>query len=136
MKSCLNSMSCVNRYPDYPIDQHFGRPVSTSQMNRALIFDYIQGRAEKSNLRALILFDRELKSVSWSAETQEFELVLSKDLCSSKGLSQNFRCTDLIVANGNNISLIFRHSDMMIFAKGASPRQRSRKFQASKNFQE
>ncbi|GAB2513999.1 NAD(P)-binding domain-containing protein [Nocardia heshunensis] len=59
-KECLE-------FADYPFDEHFGGPIP-SFPPRAVLYDYITGRAKKSNVRQYIRFDTAVRELSWDGE--------------------------------------------------------------------
>src|SRR5699024_808044 len=58
---------------DYSFDEHFGKPMS-SFPPREVLFDYIQGRIEKSNARDFIRFNTPARWVSFDEATQKFSV--------------------------------------------------------------
>lgn len=89
-KECLE-------FSDYTFDEHFGRPIS-SYPPREVLFDYIQGRIEKSNARDYIRFNTSARWVDFDEETQKFTVVLD-DLVNSKTYTEEFDY--LVVATGH-----------------------------------
>src|SRR5699024_2670970 len=73
---------------DYTFDEHFGRPIS-SYPPREVLFDYIQGRIEKSNAREFIRFNTSARWVSFDDNTQKFTVVLD-DLANDKTYTEEF----------------------------------------------
>lgn len=67
-KECLE-------FADYTFDEHFGRPIS-SFPPRAVLFDYIQGRVAKSDVRKYIQFSTAARWVSYDEKAQEFTLTV------------------------------------------------------------
>ena len=49
-------------FADYSFEEHFGKPIG-SYPPRAVLFDYIQGRARKSGIRDRIQFDTIVRDV-------------------------------------------------------------------------
>src|SRR5699024_4893113 len=78
-------------------DEHFGRPIS-SYPPREVLFDYIQGRIEKSNAREFIRFNTSARWVSFDDNTQKFTVVLD-DLANDKTYTEEFDY--LVVASGH-----------------------------------
>lgn len=89
-KECLE-------FSDYSFDEHFGRPVS-SYPPREVLFDYIQGRIEKSNARDFIRFNTAARWVDFDEETQKFSVILD-DLVENKTYTEVFDY--LVVATGH-----------------------------------
>ena len=89
-KECLE-------FSDYPFDEHFGKPIS-SYPPRPVLFDYIQGRINKSNARDFIRFDTVVRWVNFDEDTQKFTIVLD-DLKKNKTYSEEFDY--LVVASGH-----------------------------------
>ncbi|OWF47072.1 Senecionine N-oxygenase [Mizuhopecten yessoensis] len=90
-KECLE-------YPDYTFYDHFGK-VLPSFPPRAVLFDYLQGRWNKSNLRNYVTFNTVVKSVTFNKETDDFT-VMVKDLSIDKDLPPE-RFSHVIVASGH-----------------------------------
>lgn len=67
-KECLE-------FSDYPFDEHFGGPIP-SFPPREVLYDYIVGRAKKSNVRQFIEFDTAVRQVSFDDATQRFTLAI------------------------------------------------------------
>ncbi|EID14062.1 flavin-containing monooxygenase [Mycolicibacterium phlei] len=65
-KECLE-------FADYTFDEHFGSPIP-SFPPREVLYDYIIGRAKKSNVREAIRFETPVRSVSFDAGTQTFSV--------------------------------------------------------------
>ncbi|TYB78504.1 NAD(P)-binding domain-containing protein [Bizionia myxarmorum] len=89
-KECLE-------FSDYSFDEHFKKPIS-SYPPRPVLFDYIQGRIKKNNVRDYIRFDTTARWVSFDDESQKFTVVLD-DLKIDKTYSEEFDY--LIVASGH-----------------------------------
>jgi trimethylamine monooxygenase len=89
-KECLE-------FADYSFDEHFGRAIS-SFPPRAVLFDYIKGRVEKSDVRKYVKFNTAARFVSYNEETQEFTLTV-EDL--TAGLSETHVFDKLVVSTGH-----------------------------------
>ncbi|MBH0236418.1 NAD(P)-binding domain-containing protein [Methylobrevis albus] len=89
-KECLE-------FADYGFEEHFGRAIP-SYPPRAVLFDYIKGRVEKSGVRSFVRFETPVKWVSWSDETQLFTVTV-KDLKSDTVSSETFDY--VVVASGH-----------------------------------
>lgn len=82
---------------DYSFDEHFGKPIS-SYPPRPVLFDYIQGRINKSNAKNYIRFNTTARWVIYDKETKKFTLYLD-DLKKNETYSEVFDY--LIVATGH-----------------------------------
>ncbi|WP_212564601.1 NAD(P)-binding domain-containing protein [Pontibacter indicus] len=89
-KECLE-------FADYTFDEHFGKPIS-SYPPRPVLFDYIQGRVDKCNVRDYIRFNTTARWVEYKEDTQQFSVVL-EDLAHNKTYTEEFDY--LIVASGH-----------------------------------
>ncbi|MBQ0768803.1 MAG: NAD(P)/FAD-dependent oxidoreductase [Bizionia sp.] len=89
-KECLE-------FSDYSFDEHFKKPIS-SYPPRPVLFDYIQGRINKSNARDYIRFNTTARWVSFDENTKKFTLILD-DLKNDKTYSEEFDY--LIIASGH-----------------------------------
>lgn len=67
-KECLE-------FADYPFDEHFGGPIP-SFPPREVLFDYIVGRAKKSNVRQFIHFDTAVRDITFDDDSQAFEVTV------------------------------------------------------------
>lgn len=67
-KECLE-------FADYSFDEHFGGPIP-SFPPREVLYDYIAGRAKKSNVRQFIQFDTAVRHVSFDHDSQTFALTV------------------------------------------------------------
>jgi trimethylamine monooxygenase len=63
-KECLE-------FADYSFEQHFGRPIA-SYPPREVLWYYIKGRVERSNVRDLIRFNNVVRSVTYSKASDKF----------------------------------------------------------------
>jgi trimethylamine monooxygenase len=89
-KECLE-------FADYYFEEHFGHPIA-SFPPREVLFDYIQGRVEKANVRDKIRFNSAIKNVEYSQESGLFTLSIS-NLVDDKVYSEEFDY--VIVASGH-----------------------------------
>lgn len=89
-KECLE-------FADYSFEEHFGRSVG-SFPPRAVLFDYIAGRAERSGIRDLIRFNHAVRRVSRSADGARFT-VTAHDYGAESAVSEDFDC--VVVASGH-----------------------------------
>lgn len=84
-------------FADYSFDEHFGQTIS-SYPPRSVLFDYIQGRVKKSNVRKYIRFNTTTRWVDYDEETKQFTVILD-DLKNNKTYSEVFDY--LVVASGH-----------------------------------
>ena len=63
-KECLE-------FADYGFEEHFGRPIA-SYPPREVLWDYIQGRVQKSDVRQYIRFSNPVRMVAWDSDRQTF----------------------------------------------------------------
>jgi len=89
-KECLE-------FSDYSFDEHFGRPIS-SFPPREVLFDYIKGRVEKSDVRKYVRFNTVARHVSYNEETEEFTLIV-EDL--PAGTTETHVFDKLVVSTGH-----------------------------------
>jgi trimethylamine monooxygenase len=89
-KECLE-------FADYSFDEHFGKSIS-SYPPRPVLFDYIQGRVKKSDVRRYIRFNTAVRWVSYQPETKKFTLILD-DLAANRTYTEEFDY--LVVASGH-----------------------------------
>ena len=84
-------------FADYSFDEHFGRPIP-SYPPRAVLFDYIQGRMKRNDLRQYIRFNTVARWVSFDESSQTFT-VTAEDLKTQQTYSETFDY--LVVATGH-----------------------------------
>ena len=89
-KECLE-------FSDYSFDEHFGKPIS-SYPPRSVLFDYIQGRVRKSDVRKYIRFNTTTRWVDYNEETKQFKVILD-DLVNNRTYTEIFDY--LVVATGH-----------------------------------
>lgn len=89
-KECLE-------FSDYTFDEHFGRPIS-SFPPREVLFDYISGRVEKSDVRKFIKFNTAVRWVNYDAASEEFT-VASQDV--RTGETETHVFDKLVVSTGH-----------------------------------
>jgi trimethylamine monooxygenase len=89
-KECLE-------FADYYFDEHFDHPIA-SYPPREVLFDYIQGRVEKANVRDQIRFNTAVRDVSFCEDTKKFT-VRVHDLTEDEAYSDEFDY--VIVASGH-----------------------------------
>ena len=84
-------------FADYSFDEHFGRPIS-SYPPRPVLFDYIQGRVKKSDIRSHIKFNTAARWVNFDEATKQFTVILD-DLVNNSTYEEVFDY--LVVATGH-----------------------------------
>jgi trimethylamine monooxygenase len=89
-KECLE-------FADYTFDEHFGGPIP-SFPPREVLFDYITGRAKKSNVRQYIRFDTAVRALSYDAGAEQFEITIESFADGGTGTERFDR---VIVATGH-----------------------------------
>lgn len=67
-KECLE-------FADYAFDEHFGQPIP-SFPPREVLYDYITGRAKKSNVRQFIQFNTAVRWISYDQDAETFTLTV------------------------------------------------------------
>lgn len=82
-------------FADYSFDEHFGRPIS-SYPPRAVLWDYIAGRVEKSDVRKYVRFSTVAR---WVEETEDGFFLTSQDLIAGTTVREHF--DKIIVASGH-----------------------------------
>ncbi|MEL6289671.1 MAG: NAD(P)/FAD-dependent oxidoreductase [Pseudomonadota bacterium] len=89
-KECLE-------FADYSFDEHFGKPIP-SFPPRAVLADYILGRARSASLQDRVRFNTSVRGVTYLAEDGQFKVV-SEDLKTHTLTAENF--DNVIVATGH-----------------------------------
>ena len=89
-KECLE-------FADYSFEEHFGKPIA-SYPPRAVLWDYIKGRVEKSDVRKYIRFDNSVRHVTFDEGTEQFQIV-AHDHASDTVTSDTF--DNVVVASGH-----------------------------------
>lgn len=89
-KECLE-------FTDYSFDEHFGRAIS-SFPPREVLFDYIKGRAEKSDVRKYVRFNTVARHTIYNEQSQEFTLTV-EDL--TTGATTDHVFDKLVVSTGH-----------------------------------
>ncbi|XP_069129459.1 trimethylamine monooxygenase-like isoform X1 [Argopecten irradians] len=90
-KECLE-------YPDYTFEDHFGKSIPCFPP-RTVLFDYLQGRWNKYDLRKYVHFNTIVKHVTYNKTTDDFT-VLTKDLVNDHDLPPE-KFSHVIVATGH-----------------------------------
>ncbi|MBC8365215.1 MAG: NAD(P)/FAD-dependent oxidoreductase [Actinobacteria bacterium] len=89
-KECLE-------FGDYSFEEHFGKPIA-SYPPREVLWDYIKGRVEKSDVRRFIRFRHAVREVTFDDATQKFT-VTAHDLPNDVISSEEF--DHVVVASGH-----------------------------------
>ena len=89
-KECLE-------FADYSFEEHFGKPIA-SYPPRAVLWDYIKGRVEKSDVRKYIRFENSVRHVTFDEDTEQFQLV-AHDHASDTVTTDTF--DNVVVASGH-----------------------------------
>ena len=89
-KECLE-------FADYGFEEHFNRPIA-SYPPREVLWDYIKGRVEKSDVRRFIRFRTTVREVTFDQASEQF-IVSSHDLVNSHTSSEEFDF--VVVASGH-----------------------------------
>ena len=84
-------------FADYTFEEHFGKQIG-SYPPRAVLFDYIEGRVKKANVRQWIRFRTPVRHVSFSKSTSKFT-VTAHDLKNDRTYSEEF--DHVVVASGH-----------------------------------
>jgi len=84
-------------FADYSFEEHFGKQIA-SYPPRAVLFDYIQGRVEKADVRKWIKFRTPVRHVEYDQSSKQFQLT-SHDLASDSTNTENF--DHVICASGH-----------------------------------
>ena len=84
-------------FADYSFEDHFGKQIG-SYPPRAVLFDYIEGRVKKANVRPWIRFRTPVRSVTFDDASQKFTVTVH-DLVKDHTYSEQF--DDVVVASGH-----------------------------------
>ena len=84
-------------FADYSFEEHFSRQIA-SYPPRAVLFDYIEGRVKKANVRDLIRFRTAVRHVAYDEGTGKFT-VTADDLINDHEYDEEF--DHVIVASGH-----------------------------------
>ena len=84
-------------FADYSFEEHFGQQIG-SYPPRAVLFDYIEGRVKKANVRPWIRFRTPVRMVTFDEATQKFT-VTAHDLKKDHTYAEEF--DDVVVASGH-----------------------------------
>ena len=86
-------------FADYTFDEHFGKPIA-SYPSRPVIFDYIEGRAKKADVRKWIRLHTTVRRVTYDKDTGMFS-VTAHDLVSDEEQTEKF---DYVVVAAGHFS--------------------------------
>ncbi|AJE44854.1 NAD(P)-binding domain-containing protein [Celeribacter indicus] len=84
-------------FADYSFEEHFGKQIA-SYPPRAVLFDYIEGRVLKADVRDWIRFSTVVRWVEYHAETGDFEVTVH-DMAEDRVYRERF--DNVIVASGH-----------------------------------
>ncbi|WP_460274085.1 NAD(P)-binding domain-containing protein [Celeribacter sp. ULVN23_4] len=84
-------------FADYSFEEHFGKQIA-SYPPRAVLFDYIEGRVKKANVRDWIRFSSVIRWVEYDAEKGDFEVTVH-DMKEDRVYKERF--DNVIVASGH-----------------------------------
>jgi len=88
----------VLEYTDYTFEQHFGCPIP-SYPPRAVLYDYIIGRAKAGDIRKFIRFQTAVRYVDFDVRNNEFHITV-QDLITKKSMT-SLTFDYVIVATGH-----------------------------------
>ena len=86
-------------FADYSFDEHFGREIA-SFPPRAVLFDYIEGRVKKADVRKYIRFSNVIRNVSFNDASDTFT-VTAQDLPNNKEYQEEF---DYVIVSSGHFS--------------------------------
>ena len=84
-------------FADYSFEEHFGRAIP-SYPPRAVLYDYIIGRVEKSNVRQWIRFNSPVRHVSYDEHSGKFHVTVKDNL---KDVEYTEEFDNVVVASGH-----------------------------------
>ena len=84
--------------PQYTFEEHYGKPIP-SFPPREVLFDYLQGRWKKEDVKKMVTFNSVVRDVQYNKETDNFTVVV-KDLLKDKVLEPE-EFDYVIVASGH-----------------------------------
>lgn len=85
-------------YVGYTFEQHFGHPIS-SYPPRAVLYDYIIGRAKAGDIRKFIRFRTAVRHVDFDVHTKQFHVTV-QDLLTNESI-ESLTFDHVIVASGH-----------------------------------
>jgi len=84
--------------PQYTFEEHYGKPIP-SFPPREVLFDYLQGRWKKEDVKKMVTFNSVVRDVQYNKEKDNFTVVV-KDLLKDKVLEPE-EFDYVIVASGH-----------------------------------
>ena len=84
-------------FADYTFEEHFGKAIA-SYPPRAVLFDYIKGRADKANVKDWVRFSTVVRRVTYDDSSEKFTVV-SHDLANDVETTEEF--DNVVVASGH-----------------------------------
>ena len=84
-------------FADYSFEEHFGRQIA-SYPPRAVLFDYIEGRVAKADVRKWIRFSTVVRWINYDAESEQFTVTVH-DHATDSCYSEEF--DHVVVASGH-----------------------------------
>ena len=84
-------------FAEYTFDEHFGRPIS-SYPPREVLWDYINGRAERSGVKHYVRFSTAVRWVDYDETTERFTVTV-EDLVS--GATESSEFDHVVVGSGH-----------------------------------
>lgn len=84
-------------FADYSFEEHFGKQIA-SYPPRAVLFDYIEGRVKKADVRKWIRFSTVVRNVTFNEATKKFTVTVH-DLAKDRVYSEEF--DNVVVATGH-----------------------------------
>ena len=85
-------------FPDYSFEHHFRRPIP-SYPPRAVIYDYLSGRAKAADIRKFIRFRTAVRHVDFDVQTQQFQVTV-EDLLMRQSV-EHLKFDHVIIATGH-----------------------------------
>ena len=86
-------------FADYSFDEHFGGEIA-SFPPRAVLFDYIEGRVEKADVRKYIRFSNVIRNVAYQDGSDTF-MITAEDLPNNKQYQEEF---DYVIVSSGHFS--------------------------------
>ncbi len=84
-------------FADYSFEEHFGKQIA-SYPPRSVLFDYIEGRVKKTNVKSWIRFETIVKNISFNKEKNFFNVTV-KDQKNNREYTELF--DNVVVASGH-----------------------------------
>ena len=86
-------------FADYSFDEHFGGEIA-SFPPRAVLFDYIEGRVKKADVRKYIRFSNVIRNVTYQDSSDTF-MITAEDLPNNKQYQEEF---DYVIVSSGHFS--------------------------------